>query len=93
MWLMLAVLDGRWLRAPDRRSWKEVAVRGLIAAVAAGAAFALVVGVLWGRPPAGGRNYVLQFAAWAFAWAPGLLALTGGTWRAASPPRSRLRVT
>jgi hypothetical protein len=82
MWLLLAALDGRWLRAPDRRSWKHVAIRGLIAAVAGGAAFALVVGVLWGRPPGGGRNYLLQFAAWAFAWAPGLIALT---W----PPRAK----
>jgi hypothetical protein len=75
MWLMLAALDGRWLRAPARRSWKAVAVRGLVAAIAGGVAFALVMNVLWGRPPAGGRNYVLQWIAWAFAWAPGLLAL------------------
>ena len=75
MWLMLAALDGRWLRAPSGRSWKEVALRGLVAAIAGGVAFALVMNVLWGRPPAGGRNYVLQWIAWAFAWAPGLLAL------------------
>ena len=75
MWLMLAALDGRWLRSPTRRGWKEVAVRGLIAAVAAGIAFALVMNVLWGRPPASGRNYLLQWVTWAFAWAPGLLAL------------------
>ena len=75
MWLMLAALDGRWLRAPNRRSWKEVAARGLTAAVVGGIAFALVMNVLWGRPPAGGRNYLLQWAAWAAAWAPGLLAL------------------
>lgn len=76
MWLLLAALEGRWLRAPNRRSWGEIAIRGLIAAVAGGIAFALVRNVLWGRPPAEGRNYLLQFAAWAFAWAPGLLALT-----------------
>ena len=75
MWLMLAALDGRWLRAPNRRSWKEVAARGLTAAVVGGIAFALVMNVLWGRPPAGGRNYLLQWAAWAAAWSPGLLAL------------------
>ena len=46
--------------------------------MAAGLAFALVRTILWGRPPAEGRNYLVQFAAWAFAWAPGLLALT---WR------------
>ena len=76
MWLLVAVLDGRWLRAPDRRSWKDVLARALAAAIAGGIAFALVRNVLWGRAPAEGRNYALQFAAWAFAWAPGLLAMT-----------------
>lgn len=75
MWLMLAALDGRWLRAPNRRAWGDIVLRGVVAAVVGGIAFALVRNVLWGRPPAEGRNYALQFAAWAFAWAPGLLAL------------------
>ena len=48
------------------------------AAVIAGLAFYLVMNTLWGRPPAGGRNYALQFVAWAFAWAPGLLILSAG---------------
>jgi hypothetical protein len=78
MWVLLAALEGRWLRAPDRRSWTEVAIRGAVAAVLGGLAFALVMNILWGRPPADGRDYLVQFAAWAFAWAPGLLALT---WR------------
>jgi phage shock protein E len=78
MWLQLAALEGRWLRAPDRRHWAEVATRGVVAAVAGGLAFALVRNILWGRPPAEGRNYLLQFVTWAFAWAPGLLALTWG---------------
>jgi hypothetical protein len=82
MWLLLAALDGRWLRAPDRRPWSEIAIRGAIAAVAGGLAFALVRNVLWGRPPGAERNYLLQFAAWAFAWAPGLLVLTWGRARA-----------
>jgi hypothetical protein len=76
MWLLVATLDGRWLRAPERRPWGEVAARGLLAAVAGGIAFYLVMTTLWGRPPAAGRNYLLQFAAWVVAWAPGLLALT-----------------
>ena len=87
MWLLLATLDGRWLRAPDRRPWMDVAVRGVIAAVVGGVAFALVRNVLWGRPPVEGRNYLLQFAAWAFAWAPGLLALTWQQRRAATADR------
>ncbi len=53
----------------------EIAIRGVLAAALGGLAFYLVVGTLWGRPPAGGRNYALQFAAWAFAWGPGLAAL------------------
>ena len=35
-----------------------------------------VMNTLWGRPPATGKNYFVQFAAWVIAWAPGLLALT-----------------
>jgi hypothetical protein len=76
LWLLLAVLDGRWLRSAARRSWSSIAVRGLLAAVGSGIAFFLVMTTLWGRAPAGGRNYAVQFLAWAFAWAPGLLALT-----------------
>jgi hypothetical protein len=76
MWLVLATLEGRWLRAPARRSWPSVAARGLLAATLSGIAFYLVMGVLWGAEPEGGRNYALQFTAWAFAWAPGLLALS-----------------
>ena len=75
LWLLLAVLDGRWLRAPERRSWTAVALRGLVAAMASGLAFYFVLNTLWGAPPETGRNYLLQFAAWAFAWAPGMLAL------------------
>jgi len=76
MWLLVALLDGRWLRAPYRRSWSEIAARGVLAALLGGLAFFLVMNTLWGRPPATGRNYVVQFAAWVVAWAPGLLALT-----------------
>jgi hypothetical protein len=85
LWLIVAVLDGRWLRAPQRRPWREIAVRGGLAAALSGVAFFMVMNTLWGRPPAGGRNYVVQFAAWAVAWAPGLLALTLG--RSSRPGR------
>jgi hypothetical protein len=84
LWLILAVLDGRWLRAPERPPWREIAIRGALAAILSGAAFFLLMSTLWGRPPASGRNYAVQFGAWAFAWAPGLLALT--SWR---PSRAR----
>jgi hypothetical protein len=76
MWLIVALLDGRWLRAPQRRPWREIAMRGVLAAVLSGIAFSLVLNTLWGRPPGTGKNYFVQFAAWVFAWAPGLLALT-----------------
>jgi hypothetical protein len=76
LWLLLAVLDGRWLRAPARRAWPAIAIRGALAAVFSGVAFFLVMNTLWGRPPATGRNYVVQFAGWVIAWAPGLVALT-----------------
>ena len=76
MWLIVALLDGRWLRAPQRRSWTEIATRGVLAAVLSGLAFYLVMNTLWGRPPATGRNYLVQFIAWCVAWAPGLLTLT-----------------
>jgi hypothetical protein len=76
MWLILALLDGRWLRAPQRRPWGEIAMRGVLAAILGGIAFYLMMNTLWGRPPASGKNYFVQFAAWVIAWAPGLLALT-----------------
>jgi hypothetical protein len=78
MWVLVALLDGRWLRAPQRRPWGEIAMRGMLAAVLSGIAFFLVLNTLWGRPPATGKNYFVQFAAWVVAWAPGLLALTLG---------------
>jgi hypothetical protein len=78
LWLIVAVLDGRWLRASERRPWRVIAIRGALAAVLSGAAFFMVMNTLWGRPPASGRNYALQFGAWVVAWAPGLLALTLG---------------
>jgi hypothetical protein len=75
-WLLLAFGEGRLLKQP-RRPWSEVLIRGVLASILAGIAFYAVVGVLWGRPPAGGRNYLVQFAAWTVAWAPGILALVG----------------
>jgi hypothetical protein len=80
-WVLLSVLEGRWLRAANPRAWRTIAARGALAAVLGGAAFAMVAGTLWGAPPEGGRNYAVQLAAWAFAWAPGLLILTWGSRR------------
>ena len=78
LWVMLAMLDGRVLRGPIVRDWKPIFIRGFIAAALGGVAFYLMMDTLWGRPPAGGRNYITQFGAWLVAWAPGLLVLTLG---------------
>jgi hypothetical protein len=75
LWVLLAVLDGSLLRSGSR-SPGEMLARGLLAAVAGGLAFALVVDTIWGRPGAGGRNYLVTFVAWVVAWTPGILALT-----------------
>ena len=79
-WLLMAILEGRWI-SPTRRSWLAIAGRGTTAAVLSGIAFYLVLDRLWGAPPPDGRNYAVQFAAWAAAWAPGMLALTLGPGR------------
>jgi hypothetical protein len=82
-WVLLAVLEGKWLRAAHPRTWQAIAARGALAAIIGGSAFALVAGTLWG-PPEGERNYALQLAAWAFAWTPGLLILTWGSRKSSS---------
>jgi len=74
LWIVLAVLDARIVRQ-GRRPLGQSLLQGTSAALLSGVTFYLVVGILWGRPPAGGRNYLLQFAAWLIAWAPGMLAI------------------
>jgi hypothetical protein len=74
LWIFLALLDGRVVRRA-RRSVAQCLMQGGSAALLSGVTFYLVVGSLWGRAPAGGRNYLLQFAMWTIAWAPGLLAI------------------
>jgi hypothetical protein len=75
-WLVLALLEGRFVRRASPRPWSEVALRGVAAAVLSGVAFYLVMDTLWGEPPPSGRSYAVQLVCWAFAWAPGLLALS-----------------
>jgi len=74
LWIVLALLDGRLVRRPSR-SLRLCLIQGVTAALLSGVTFYLVVNSLWGRPPAGGRNYAVQFALWAIAWAPGILAI------------------
>jgi hypothetical protein len=78
VWIVLAVADGRLLRRRSPRGWTEVLVRGVLAAGLGGLAFWAVLGIIWGGPPADGRNYLTQFGAWLVAWAPGMLAIGGG---------------
>ncbi len=73
-WIALAIGEGRLLQR-TRRGWGEILARGLAAAVLSGLTFYVVSNGLWGRPPAGGRNYPLQFARWVVAWGPGLIAI------------------
>jgi hypothetical protein len=74
LWIILALIDGRIGRRV-KRSAAMCLIQGGSAALLSGVTFYLVVGALWGREPAGGRNYLLQFAMWAIAWAPGILAI------------------
>jgi hypothetical protein len=74
VWLILAYGEGRLLQEPAR-PWSAVLTRGMIAAVLSGVAFYAISGTVWGRPPAGGRNYLKHFAAWLVAWAPGMMAI------------------
>jgi hypothetical protein len=74
VWIALAIGEGRMLQKP-RRGWADVLMRGVIAAVLSGLTFYAVSSGLWGRAPAGGRNYLLQYARWIVAWAPGIITI------------------
>lgn len=83
VWLLLAVGQGRIVQSPPR-PWRPVVLSGVAAAVLSSLTFYAISGIVWGRAPASGRNYALQFACWLIAWAPGLLAIGAGT-RSRSP--------
>ena len=74
VWMLISIFNARILQQPPRALVDGV-VRGLIAAVAGGLAFYLVGDELWGRRPPGARNYLLQYALWIAAWAPGMLGV------------------
>jgi hypothetical protein len=77
VWLLLALGQGRLVQTPPR-PWTTIVASGIAAAVLSGFTFYAISSIVWGRPPAGGRNYAQQFACWLVAWAPGLLAI--GAW-------------
>jgi hypothetical protein len=72
LWMMLSAA-ARAL-APRTRPWREMLIRGAAAGVLSGAAFYMVSGMWTGWDPAA-INYVDHAARWAFAFAPGFLAL------------------
>jgi hypothetical protein len=82
VWLLLALGQGRVVRTPSR-PWTTTIASGVAAAVLSGLTFYVISSIVWGRAPAGGRNYAQHFACWLVAWAPGLLAI------GARPLRSR----
>lgn len=82
LWVLLAVLFER-LSGAGRLPL--ALVRGVIAGAASGLAFYLISG-MWTRWSPQTINYVDHFARWAFAFAPGFLAVQGG--RAAGAVRT-----
>jgi hypothetical protein len=74
VWLLLALGQGRLVQRPPR-PWTTILARGVTAAMLSGLTFYVISSIVWGRAPAGGRNYAQHFACWLVAWAPGLLAI------------------
>jgi hypothetical protein len=72
LWVMLSAATRARAVAP--RPWSEALARGVAAGLLSGAAFYLVAGMWTGWDPAR-INYLEHFARWAFAFAPGFLAL------------------
>lgn len=72
LWVMLALVQQRG--GAGAVSWREAAVRGAIAGLASGAAFYLVSG-MWTEWNPRAINYLDHLARWAFAFAPGFIAL------------------
>ena len=74
MWIVLAAVSA-WVRGGLLHLWEWIGP-GLVAAIGSGVAFYLVSGI-WTDPMRGDtRNYLWHLAAWTFAWAPGITALT-----------------
>ncbi len=72
LWVMLSAVTHRLGRTSG--SWRETLVRGVLAGVLSGAAFYLVSDMWTGWDPRN-INYLDHAARWAFAFAPGFLAL------------------
>ena len=77
-WICFALLQKSLRR---ELSWRSALARGVAAAVTSGLAFYAISGI-WTRPPRDGPNYLYNFGAWTFAFAPGFAALFIGVRRA-----------
>jgi len=71
-WLGLSVLHVRLQQTPA--SLRTVAIRGVIASIACGAAFYAVSGIWFPFRPSG-WDYLRHFGAWTLAYLPGFTAL------------------
>lgn len=78
LWVMLAVL---YHRLANGAGLRLAITRGLIAGAASGLAFYLISD-MWTRWDPDRINYLDHFGRWTFAFAPGFLALQGGSTRA-----------
>lgn len=72
LWVMLSAVTRSLAVSP--RSWPETVARGVAAGLLSGAAFYLVAG-MWTAWDPTRINYADHLARWAFAFAPGFLAL------------------
>ena len=72
LWVLLAAA-GRQLGA-IRERWVVAVTRGVIAGLASGAAF-YAVSSMWTEWDPNNMNYISHLARWAFAFAPGFMAL------------------
>jgi hypothetical protein len=71
-WIGLGLINGRLLQT--RADLREVLTRGVLAAVASGAAFYAVSGIWFPFRPRG-SDYAVHFASWTVAYLPGFVAL------------------
>ena len=72
-WVAFAVLRWRFMGEPTAQASRARA-RGVAAALISGLAFYAISGI-WTRPSPEGPDYLLHFASWSFAFAPGFMAL------------------
>ena len=73
IWLAIAILDGRIVRAA-KRPWGEVLTRGTLAMIGSGIGFYLISGI-WRPFNPEGWDYLVHLVSWTFAFLPAFLAL------------------